>query len=246
MTQVVGVDPGKAAAFHRRRARKGAQDRDAEAGEGAGDGQLLAPADAGAHAADDGPALDHDERVARVALLQAIGRRAVDVVDVHATRGEGRHQRVVLGLHLGHIRHRVALEVPAGVEIAERADLLDPLRGVYHRHFRPRAVDEDRADRAHIVVDTPGATPVALQLGRILEGRIAGGGEHLDGLVVDPAGIGGIRHRLSFSGQEARTRAAELSQTRCTGWPGWGAISAASALERKTVTGFSRPSTPTR
>ena len=188
------IDPGEAAAFHQRRTGQGAEDGNAEPGQGAGDGQLLAAADARAHAANDGTALDHDERIARVAGLEPPAIHTVDDVDLDAAGLQCGHEGIVLGLHFGKRRHAVALEVPARCEIAKGADALDPLGGIDDIHFRTGTMHEDGANFPHVIVDPPGATPVADEFALILEGRIARGGEHANGLVVDPSGRCTVGH----------------------------------------------------
>src|SRR5689334_20208158 len=108
---IQGSSPGSISTSLMPRAGAGdrGEDRDADPGEGAGDGELLAPPDARAHAADDGAALDHDERIAGVAGLQPRAVDPLDVKDLDAGSLERAGQPVMLGLHRRHVRRRVAL-----------------------------------------------------------------------------------------------------------------------------------------
>src|SRR3984957_2905925 len=85
------VDPGKASALHNARAGDGAEDRDADFGQGPSGRQLFAATDARAHAANDRASLDHDERVAGVAGFQPPAVNAFGVKDLDAGTPQGRH-----------------------------------------------------------------------------------------------------------------------------------------------------------
>ena len=191
------VDPGEAAAFHEGRTRQGAKNGNAQPGKRAGNGQFLAAADARAHATDDGAALDHDQRIAGVAGLEPPAIDPVDEVNLDTARLKGGHEGIMLGLHGGKRRHAVALEIPARFEIAEGPDAFDALGGIDDIHLRAGPVHQDRTDPSHVIVDPPGAAPVADEFALILEGRIAGRGEHADGLVVDPSGRCTVCHVCS-------------------------------------------------
>lgn len=104
---------------------------------------------------------------------------------LHALGIEG-DKRIVLGLHLGDLRHGIALEIPSSFQVAESVNALNAFLRINDIHFLARPVDEDRADTAHIIVDAPGAAPMGFKFVPVLEWRIAGGGEHLDHFVVNP------------------------------------------------------------
>jgi len=104
----------------------------------------------------------------------------------HTLGLEGGHKRVVLGLHLGNLRHCIALEIPSGFQVAEGTDALNALFRINDIHFLAGPVDEDRAHAAHIIVDAPGAAPMGFKFVPVFKRRIAGGGEHLDCFVINP------------------------------------------------------------
>ena len=82
---------------------------------------------------------------------------------LHTLGLESGHKRIVLGLHLGDLRHRIALEIPSGFQVAEGADAFDALLGIDDIHFLAGPVDENRADAAHVIVDAPGAAPMGFK-----------------------------------------------------------------------------------
>jgi hypothetical protein len=100
----------------------------------------------------------------------------------------------MLALHLWNIGRRVRLEIPAFLQISVRADFANALFGIDDVHLRPRPVHQDRADRAHIIIDPINLAPMARQLALILERWRCISREHLDGLVIDPVGIVAVCH----------------------------------------------------
>ena len=105
---------------------------------------------------------------------------------LHALGLKRRDKRIMLGLHLGNLRHRIALEIPTGLQVAEGADAFDAFLRIDDIHFLAGPVHQHRAHAAHIIVDAPGAAPMGFKLVPVLERRIAGGGEHPDRFVVNP------------------------------------------------------------
>ena len=179
------IEPGETAAFHHARAVDGAQDRHAETGDRLRDVSLLAAADRARQAADHAASLDGDRRIAGVDGLQAVGFDAVQKHHLDTLVPQRADQTVVLGAELVPVGNRVALEVPAPVEVSERADLLDPPGAVDDLHLRPGTVHEADAQGADIVVASPLPAPHGRLPGFALEGRLRVGAEELDGLTVD-------------------------------------------------------------
>ena len=109
------------------------------------------------------------------------------MVNLDALGLEGGNQRIMLGLHVGDGRHRIALEIPAGLNVAKRTYAFNPLGGVDHIHFLARPVNQDGANAAHVIINAPSLAPIGFKLVFVFEWRIAGRGKHLDGLVVNPS-----------------------------------------------------------